>query len=266
MNIDSEWFLERYGKIKVLDEVKYRNPVLNTCQKDKNRSLMLKFKYGNLSPSEEIEFHEAVKNLIYKVMHTNNVMMDWDDVYQEIWRKIIKSKHSWDEDKGTYASTWITIVASTVISTLRANVNKMNSRYCLYDDILPASSESDDAGTDYKMDSLNQESGFDQEEDPDPIKKVIWKEQYEIFLKSLDPAEASVMQGISSMEDKFIAAADKGGGKMPFSELREKLGYDESTFNILLYNIRRKYCEAFDKEFLESSSSSNEELMTDLLF
>jgi hypothetical protein len=43
---------------------------------------MIKFKYGNLSYVEEMEFHENVKKLIYKVMHSNNIKMDWDDVYQ----------------------------------------------------------------------------------------------------------------------------------------------------------------------------------------
>ena len=252
---DTEWFLERYGKIRVMDSIPYRNPVKNTCVNDRNRALMLKFKYGNLTASEEYQFHEAMKNLIYKVMHTNCVMMDWDDVYQEIWRKICRSKHTWDEDKGTYVSTWITIVASTVISTLRTNVSKYNSRFVRYDDIPSSSDSGDGGGADYKMDSLTEEA----EEDMS-MRASIWREQYDYFLDMLEPAERSVMQGITSMEDKFLSAAEKEGGRrtMPFNALREKMGYDEATFNIILYNIRRKYCDAFDQEFVESSSSSSE--------
>jgi hypothetical protein len=40
-------------------------------------------------------------------------------------------------------STWITIVANSVINTLRQNVNRHNSRYCLYEDL--CASADDDA-------------------------------------------------------------------------------------------------------------------------
>lgn len=260
--MDDKWFAARYGGIKVRGVVPYRNPVVNTCEKDRNRKLMLKFKYGNLTKDEEREFHEAVKKLIYKVMHSNNVMMNWDDVYQEIWRKICRSRHTWNEDKGTYVSTWITIVASTVISTLRTNVKKYNSRFCLYDDMVVSSDS--DASTEYKMNALSS-AAEDDDEDVEMVDKFIWKEQYDEFIRSLSPAEKAVMTGATDMEDKFVAAS-RGSGKLPFASLREKLGYDEATFNLIMYNIRRKYCEAFDKEFMEFESSSDTEEGFTLLF
>jgi DNA-directed RNA polymerase specialized sigma24 family protein len=85
-------------------------------------------------------------------MHSNNVMMDWDDVYQEIWKKIIRCRHTWNESKGTMVSTWITIVANSVINTLRQSVNKYRSRYCLYDDICSSSDEENESSDREKCD------------------------------------------------------------------------------------------------------------------
>ena len=79
--IDMEKFRSRYGKIRYLDAIACRHPVPKFGKADINRSLMIKFKYGNLTPSEEMQFHESIKRMIYKVMHSNNVMMVWDDVY-----------------------------------------------------------------------------------------------------------------------------------------------------------------------------------------
>ena len=253
--MNDAWFRKKYGKLKVLDSVSCRTPVVNTAPNDKNRRLMLKFKYGNLTKAEENEFHESVKNLIYKAMHTNSVMMDWEDVYQEIWMKITKSKHTWDENKGTYVSTWITIVASTVINTLRSSVRRRESHVLLYDDVLPSSEASGhEASTDYKMNSLFEHSS-DMEDQSS--RRYFWYSQYDEFLASLDEAEKAVMEAIKQMEDKFVRAYEKKRTTLPFKEVCDALGYDEATFHVILYNIRRKYCEAFDRPCPEEEISSD---------
>src|SRR5574344_1699306 len=61
---------------------------------DPNRELMIKFKHDISTCEDEKKLHENIKKLIFKAMHSNYVRMDFDDVYQEIWKKIIRSKHT----------------------------------------------------------------------------------------------------------------------------------------------------------------------------
>lgn len=252
--MDEKQFFEKYGKIRVMSSIDRRIPVVNTVPKDINRRIMLKFKYGNLTRVEEYEFHEKMKKLIYRVMHSNNVLMDWDDVYQEIWKKIVRCRHTWNENKGTYVSTWITIVANSVINTLRREVNRYNSRYCLYDDLVSSSINEEDADPDYMMNRLANSSVEDVLED-NTQRKRDKMDCLDEFKSSLNEAEKAFMDGIYGLEDKFIKYKDK---QKPLSELQEILGYDDATFNLMLCSIRKKYCDAFEKnERMEEESSDS---------
>ena len=249
MKMDREQFTSRYGKIRYLDSISERHPVRPVCQNDINRKLMIKFKYGDITPVEEHEFHEAMKKMIFKAMHKNNVMMDWDDVYQEIWKKIVKSRHTWKEWKGTMVSTWITIVANSVINTLRQNVKKYNSRFCLYDDIQTPNS---DGGNDTQQKcDLIAFNGNEEANEDGSLKRMAWREQFDVFRSKLDKAEAFVFDIILSMQDAILDAYDSRL-KLPMAELRQKSGYDEATFAMIIYNIKRKYCEAFGIPFVET--------------
>ena len=248
MPVDMDRFRSKYGKIRYLEEIEKRHPVNAICQNDINRKLMIKFKYGNMTCDEENQFHEAIKKIIYKVMHKNNVMMDWNDVYQEIWKKIIKSKHTWKEWKGTMVSTWITIVANSVINTLRQTVNRYNSRFCLYDDLVPqTSSEDDESSSDQKADALAFATDDERMQD-DGVKRMMWKEQFDEFMSKLDSAEAFVFGIILSMQDDIIDSYE-GRLKVPYNEIRTKSGYDEPTFAMVIYSIKKKYCETFNMPF-----------------
>ena len=243
MAIDKEKFKNKYGKIKYRETITKRRPVKNLCPNDINRRLMIKFKYGNLKGTEEKEFHEAIKKIIYKVMHKNNVMMAWEDVYQEIWKKIVKSKHTWKEWKGTMVSTWITIVANSVINTLHQSVNRYNSRFCLYDDMLPSSENPDEASQQNTIDMIVFETDEDEMGDNE-LKKRLWKEQFEEFREKLDEAESFVFNIIVSMSNDILDAYDKKL-KIPYNELRKQSGYDDVTFSTIIYNIRKKYYDTF---------------------
>lgn len=264
MAIDMERFRSRYGRIRYLESISRRIPVRRMCQNDINRKLMIKFKYGNLSESEAKDFYEKMKKMIYKVMHTNNVMMDWDDVYQEIWKKIIKAKHTWKEWKGTMVSTWITIVANSVINTLRQNVNRYNSRFCLYDDMLAPSEDGDDYDGKSNCDFV----AFVNEEEhlnDDGMKKMIWREQFEEFRNKLDPAEKLVFDIIMQMQEDILDACDKKI-RIPYGEIRSRTGYDDATFALIVYNIKRKYCDTFGEKFGDSRSVEDDGSDTEFLF
>ena len=253
--IDMEKFRSRYGRIRYLDVIACRHPVPKLGKTDINRSLMIKFKYGNLTPSEEVQFHEAIKKMIYKVMHSNNVMMDWNDVYQEIWKKICKSRHTWKEWKGTMVSTWITIVANSVINTLRQTVNKYNSRFVLYDDLMQ-SNDDGSQNSENKCDAVVFESNEGLMTDG-AMRKMLWDEQYAEFVDKLDSAEKMVLGIIVSMQDDILDAFDNRL-KIPHKELRAKTGYDEATFAMIVYGIKRKYCETFNIDFLEYNDDKPE--------
>ena len=248
----NELFIKKYGRLKRLPNITKRIPIPHLCPNDVNRQLMIKFKYNDMTEGEEKEFHEAIKKIIYKVMHKNGVMMDWEDVYQEIWKKIVKSKHTWQEWKGTMVSTWITIVANSVINTLHQSVNRYNSRFCLYDDLLSNTDGQDDSGNHSTCDSIAFELDEDSLSDNE-LKKLLWKEQFEEFREKLNDAEAYVFGIIVSMSNAILDAHDKRG-RIPYKELREKTGYDESTFDLIIYNIKRKYCDTFNIKMPEQDS------------
>ena len=256
MKAGSTEYKARYGRIPYRETIDARHPVTAVCGNDINRALMIKFKYGNMTRDESRAFHEAIKKIIYKVMHTNNVMMNWDDVYQEIWKKIVKCKHTWKEWKGTMVSTWITIVANSVINTLRQNVKRYNSRFCLYDDLMASSDSEEGAGQQNNGDSLAFENGDERLSDS-ATASMQWSEQYEQFRNSLEPAEAFVFGVAVSMSDDILDKYDRSL-KIPYSELRARTGYDEATFAVIMYNIRKKYCEAFDTKFEERPVDSGD--------
>lgn len=122
--------------------------------RDKNRALMLKFKFGTITRKELDDLHDAVKNIIYKAMHRNPVLMNFEDVYHEIWRKICRFRHTWNPAKDTMVSTWITIVAESVINSLRKKGTRRMCHEVLYEDIQPGV-ETDETGNPTGADYLS---------------------------------------------------------------------------------------------------------------
>lgn len=261
--MNKEQFTQKYGKIKVLDKVTERHPIKDVKVSDPNRKLMIKFKYGNMTIEEENQFHENIKKLVFNVMHKNNIMMEWDDIYQEIWKKIIKSKHTWNENKGTMVSTWITIVANSVINTLRLIVNKYHSNCCLYDDIFKGMPENEqDSGND-KADLVqgqNENVLLNKEEELN-----FWKEKYSEFLDELDTKQLLVMKAIQEKQDKFIRTFQRQV-RMPFNAVKKELGLDDSEFNIILYNIRKKYNILFHKRIKKEEQKKDRNSKNKYLF
>lgn len=256
-DMTNEEFKYKYGKLKYHHVVEKRNPVCGINIKDRNRSLMIKFKYSNITDREGYEFHDAIKKIIYKVMHTNNVLMDWDDVYQEIWKKIVGCRHTWKEWKGTMVSTWITIVANSVINTLRQKVNKHNSRFCLYDDLLTLNNDSNsDGNQNYENCDFLAFGMHDEGIEDAGMKKRVFREKMNEFLNSLNQVERHIYDMVLAMEDKIIDSYDYNS-KFPYNELKAKTGYDNATFSIIMYNIKKKYCAAFDVRLVNNEKKGD---------
>lgn len=249
-------FRRHYGKIRVLKSIGVRKPVSRPAKPDRNRRLMLKFKYGSLSGAEEVQFHEDVKKLIYNVMHKGNVIMDWDDLYQEIWKKIVSSKHTWNENNGTMVSTWITIVAMSVMNTMRKRVNRYHSRYVLYNDLVDDHDEDGSSGANDPSDVLRDEI----EQDDDGMRKMIFDDQFRALMDSLDECEREFLEAA-----KRIDAKNGQTGRVSLGELRKDLGYRQSVFNDILYSVRRKISEFFPglkkKKDEENESGDSDEFL-----
>ena len=77
------------------------------------------------------------------------------------------------------------------------------------------------------------------------------------FIDKLDSAEKMVFDIIMSMQDGILDAFDNKR-KIPYKELKDKSGYDEATFAMIIYGIKRKYCETFNIDFLEYNDDKPE--------
>lgn len=190
---------------------------------------MIKFKYDKATPEEENLLHENIKNLIYNVMHKNCVHMEFEDVYHEIWKKIIKSKHTWDENNGTRVSTWIVVVANSVINTLRLSVNKYNSRYCLYDD-LTATNEDDSANDMADVVALNND------EDNSFTEDMEFKDNYKNFCNLL-----------SENERKMLYTIVNKGSKISLRSISRETGIKYADVGEMLSSIKSKFYQVFDE-------------------
>lgn len=211
---------------------------------DPNRILMIKFKYGISTPQEENELHENIKNLLYKVIHKNNIYMNFCDVYQEIWKKIIRSKHTWNELKGTRVSTWIVVVANSVINTLRQELIKYNSRYCLYND-LNAGKESDEENNEIGSSLALEYGALEEQVDNSFMKKIEFKENFQSFYRELNDNEKKVVDTMFQLSDAK-SSKKYNDGKISILSLRRKLGMKQEDYDEIVSKMKEKYCRYFD--------------------
>jgi len=234
-------FENKYKRYIVVPGTQIRVSVLSEnkiCINDPNRELMIKFKYNTATPSDEYQLHENIKNLIYKVMHSNFVRMDFEDVYQEIWKKIIKSKHTWNENKGTRVSTWIVIVANSVVNSLRQSVIRYNSRYCLYDDLVK---EDEENGTDM-ADRLK----ISNDCDTSSIDRYAFKDDFKMFCSELTSIEKTVLKTCFDVSDNVKSQKRAAAGKIPMRSVRKKLGLTEEELNNIISGMKQKFYKNFE--------------------
>lgn len=215
-------------------------PLITICN-DKNRSLMIKYKYDTITPSELNEFHNRIEKLIYKVIRKNFLMMDIKDIYQEVWRKICKCKHTWNENKGTMVSTWIVIVAQSVINSLRQNKNKYDSRYMCYED-LPDFVDAETAGEDkaVRFNSSIRDGFYRKEESNLRMKE---------FLEGLTDDERRIIDVIMTTGyDELNKCNNSKYSKSKITRkfIREKLDMPERELKEALSELQKKYHDLFE--------------------
>lgn len=202
-----------------------RIPVIcgDKVRNDRNRRLMLKFKYGTITDSELDEFHELVKNIIYKAMHRNPTMVSFEDLYHDIWLKIVRFRGTWNQNKNTFVSTWITIVANSVINTARKKYNRRNATEWLYEDIRSGcEDDDDDGGNPTAADFL----AFDGK----PISefgKDNWWDMYSEVKSSLDEDDLAFLEKVEEYSSDLALASPRRRRKIT-RKIASELGWKES--------------------------------------
>ena len=78
------------------------------------------------------------------------------------------------------------------------------------------------------------------------------------MLLEYDSLISNASLSVSEMQEIFIRAHENGV-RLPHNHLKQKLGYDDCTYNTLIYNIRKKYCNAFNRKFEEYDNDNNED-------
>lgn len=100
-----------------------------------NHDLMIKYKYDTITDRELNVLYKNLEKFIYKIVRKNYVNENFQDVCNEIWRRIAKYKHKWDENKGVCVTTWVGKVAFNVIQTIRKNTISYKTHHLSYDGV-----------------------------------------------------------------------------------------------------------------------------------
>lgn len=216
------------------------DPIVIACN-DNNRELMIKYKYDKITPDELNELHNRIERLIYKVIRKNYLMMDIRDIYQEIWRRIIRSKHTWNEHKGTMVSTWIVVVAQSVINTLRSKKNRYLSRCMRYED-LPDFTEGSISGEDRAV-------FFNPDLRDDFYRMEDSKMRIKDFLAGLSKSEREIVDiiltsGYDELNKNNTSRYMKS--KITKKFIGEKSGLADGELRLILDELQKKFRSQFE--------------------
>lgn len=209
---------------------------------DPNRQLMIKFKYDKISDEQLQLLRKQLHKLIFDIIRKNYVKMDCRDVYQQIWRKIIKSKHSWNQNIGTKVSTWIVWVCLSVINGLRLKQKKYADRYSLYQDL------------------VQQEQGVDKYEyilfnsglvDQKPLQKMCFSEQFTEFISGLNDVEKDIINMVLQTEvDQMNKQENNRYKKKKITKgyIKNKLNLKQKQFYRIMEELKKKFHQKIVKK------------------
>lgn len=205
---------------------------------DPNRELMIKFKYNTITESQLQQLRKQLHKLIYDIIRKNYVNMDCRDVYQEIWKKIIKSKHSWNENIGTKVSTWIVWVCLSVINGLRMRQKKYSDRYSLYQDFVPQSQQNNNIDS---YQSVLFSSGL---VDQKPFQRMYFNEEFEQFVSGLNDIQRDIINLVLSVDSQKLNKEIPSRyvkKKITKSYIKDKLKLKQKQFGQIMQNLKKKF-------------------------
>lgn len=214
---------------------------------DPNRQLMIKYKYDTITSQQLYELHNKLSKLIYDIIRKNYINMSKQDVYQQIWKKISKAKHSWNQNAGTKVSTWIVIVCISVINGLRLKCKKYNQRYVLYNDISSNEEDNEQIQECQKFAISNGLLNYNN------FQQLYFSQQMQLFLKSLNDKQKSIVNMILTVNqdqlnqngnEKYIKK------KMTKNYLYKKSGMKQKQFQKQMIQIQQRFNEIIlNKEY-----------------
>lgn len=203
---------------------------------DPNRQLMIKYKYNKISDEQLNELHDKIKKLLYDLIHKNFVKVNTKDVYQQIWKKIAKAKHSWNENAGTRVSTWIVCVCMSVINGLRMKQKKIDDRYILYDDL-----QEREEGDSLPGQQIAQKYGLMEEK---PLQSICFSEEFKKFMDTLNDNERDIINLVLYSD---VNDLNKGNElkyqkkKITKAYIREKLGMKQKKFFDIMQGLKQRF-------------------------
>ena len=209
-----------------------------TAIDDPNRQYMIKYKYDTITNEELNKFHDQLQKLIYDTIRKNFVQVEIKDVYQEIWKKISKAKHSWNENMGTKVSTWIVLVCLSVINGLRAKAKKHQDRYVLYNDLCPNDENNEN---NEKGQTIAIKFGLVDDKEQ---RQIAYKEDLKYFLDSLNEKEKSIVDLILNVD---VDELNKNGNikykrkRITKTFIRSKMNMKLKDFQKVMNGLQKKY-------------------------
>jgi hypothetical protein len=210
----------------------------------RNRELMIKYKYDTISRDELNELHDNLEKLIYQVIHKNYVSENFYDVYLEIWKKIIKYKDKWDENRKNNVSTWIAKVAFNVIQTIRKKSIVHRSRYVSLMDTKVTNKKGEEMEVDYEK------IISDEKDDIGMRRKMIYDV---IKLCKFSKEELAVVKLYLEDDcDKLIIQNENREYKRHFSTvsfIKSKLNLTNKKYNDIMKSIGEKYVRAREDSY-----------------
>lgn len=247
-------FVFTYGEQKKIKQKKKSSKPKVQILDDPNRQYMIKYKYDTITPEQLQIFHNQIEKLIYDTIRKNYVQLEIKDVYQEIWKKIAKAKHSWKQDMGTRVSTWIVLVCLSVINGLRAKAKKHQDRYVLYNDLNVNEEDNDKID---KGQTIAIKYGLTDDKN---LRNMYFSEDFKYFLESLNEKEKKVVDLVLNVNPEQL----NENGNVKYKKkritktfLRSKIDIKPKEFQVLMNGLKTKFRQMILHRDTQNASEDN---------
>lgn len=101
---------------------------------DRLRPYFIAWKRGVITGRQLNELYYLVKAMIWEQVYSGWCSMDSEDMFQDTWMHIQEVVPKWNEESGTYVSTWLHFVISNWVKTIRIREKRLHDRIVFVDD------------------------------------------------------------------------------------------------------------------------------------
>ena len=226
------------SKKEIVKKELIKSPKAKPTLKERNKELMIKYKYDNITDDELSELYTNLEKLIFKIVRSNYVTENFGDVCNEIWRRIAKYKHKWDENNGDYVTTWVGKVAINVIQTLRKRSMLYRARNVSYDGMVTFGKGGEEK--EVEMDKLI----ADNKDDSGEKRKVFYENIMSCF-DVFDETEKKIVELFLEGDTENLVIDDENRTyKRRYASasfIKKKLSLTQNEYNKYIKSIGEKY-------------------------